>query len=473
MKGLIFTFAILSSLMLAVPLSAAAASDEAAVIQADALADMGLFRGTDSGYALDQTPTRMQSAVMLVRFLGKEEEALKLGYTAPFTDVPDWGKPYVQYLYSQGLVNGYDAVTYGADDPCTAKMYATIVLRVLGYDDKAGDFSYDGAVAYASGKGLITEDNCDTGEFLRRDMVTLTYTALTLPTADGGYARLAAKLSEDGTITAMQAEKVRSGEYLLGKIDESRTVITNGTEFDGYSYKMYEYYNQHAELICSDRFIYKDSHVLRVHSGGNGMPEWEQKLDNELLPISGMNYHEYEYYANGTLKTHIIKSPIDTIISSLSYDPDGTLVCSIECLQDGSYLVNDYYPNQIIRRAGYYTDAGELFKLYEFDENSRFKLYQGFSEDGTLQDWETYEYNDDGSFILTSHYIDGTTQSICLYNSEGKCVDYTSYYSDGVFSTRILFEYREDITVLTFLDEDGNFIEKRDLSGNLIIDDEP
>lgn len=43
---------------------------------------------------------------MLVRLLGKEAEAEKLTYTAPFTDLKGWEKPYVQYLYDNGLANG-------------------------------------------------------------------------------------------------------------------------------------------------------------------------------------------------------------------------------------------------------------------------------------------------------------------------------------------------------------------------------
>ena len=62
---------------------------------------MGLFQDTQNGYDLDRTPTRAEAAVMLVRLLGKETEVKTLTYTAPFTDLKGWEKPYVQYLYSQ------------------------------------------------------------------------------------------------------------------------------------------------------------------------------------------------------------------------------------------------------------------------------------------------------------------------------------------------------------------------------------
>ena len=112
---------------------------------ADSLHEMGLFQGTQNGYDLDRTPTRAEAAVMLVRLLGKEAEAKTLTYTAPFTDLKGWEKPYVQYLYSNGLANGTNRTTFNPTGKCTAQMYAVFLLRALGYSDTA-DFSYANAI---------------------------------------------------------------------------------------------------------------------------------------------------------------------------------------------------------------------------------------------------------------------------------------------------------------------------------------
>ena len=72
---------------------------------ADQLKDLGLFQGTEDGYELDRAPTRGEAATMLVRLLGKEAEAKELTYEAPFTDLDDWQKPYVQYLYDNKPVS--------------------------------------------------------------------------------------------------------------------------------------------------------------------------------------------------------------------------------------------------------------------------------------------------------------------------------------------------------------------------------
>ena len=168
---------------------------------ADALKDLGLFQGTSKGYDLDRAPTRTEAGVMLVRLLGQEEAALaNETYTAPFTDVQDWAKPYVQYLYDNGLTNGKSATLFGYSDKCTAQQYATFLLRALGYSDaEGGDFAYADALDFAREKGVVDAANCDEQNFLRDDVVAMSYTALaTAPKS--GEVDLLTKLVKDGAI---------------------------------------------------------------------------------------------------------------------------------------------------------------------------------------------------------------------------------------------------------------------------------
>lgn len=168
---------------------------------ADALKDLGLFQGTNKGYELDRAPTRTEAGVMLVRLLGKEEEAKAITeYTAPFTDVQDWAKPYVQYLYDNGLTKGKNETTFGYSDLCTAQQYATFLLRALGYSDaEGGDFTYAKALDFAREKGVVDMANCDEKNFLRDDVVAMSYTALaTAPKS--GEADLLTKLVKEGAI---------------------------------------------------------------------------------------------------------------------------------------------------------------------------------------------------------------------------------------------------------------------------------
>mgnify|MGYP000395449466 FL=1 len=146
---------------------------------ADSLHEMGLFQGTQNGYDLDRTPTRAEAAAMLVRLLGKEAEAKALTYTAPFTDLKGWEKPYVQYLYSNGLANGTNRTTFNPTGKCTAQMYAVFLLRALGYSDTA-DFSYANAIETAREQGIYDTGIINVQNFLRDDAAAASYTVLSV-----------------------------------------------------------------------------------------------------------------------------------------------------------------------------------------------------------------------------------------------------------------------------------------------------
>ncbi|MCB6366751.1 S-layer homology domain-containing protein [Intestinibacillus massiliensis] len=174
---------------------------------ADALNQMGLFQGGTSGYELDRAPTRAEAATMLVRMLGKEADAKALTYTAPFTDLEDWEKPYVQYLYDAKLTNGATATTFDPESKCDAQMYSTFLLRALGYSDAAeGDFTYDKAVDKATELGVVDMVNCDTKNFLRDNVVAMSYTALSVEPKDKSADTLLAKLVADGAVDSAKAQ---------------------------------------------------------------------------------------------------------------------------------------------------------------------------------------------------------------------------------------------------------------------------
>lgn len=173
---------------------------------ADQLKDLGLFQGTAQGYELDRAPTRAEAATMLVRLLGKEEEAKALDYTAPFTDLAGWEKPYVQYLYDNGLTTGATATTFEPEQGCSAQMYTTFLLRALGYSDAAGgDFTYAQAISFGESLGLVDYANCNQDNFLRDHVAAMSLTALDTPVKGDENAVLLQKLVDDGAVDANKA----------------------------------------------------------------------------------------------------------------------------------------------------------------------------------------------------------------------------------------------------------------------------
>ena len=175
---------------------------------ADSLHEMGLFQGTQNGYDLDRTPTRAEASVMLVRLLGKEDEAKALTYTAPFTDLKGWEKPYVQYLYSNGLANGTNRTTFHPTGKCTAQMYAVFLLRALGYSDTA-DFSYANAIETAREQGIYDTGIINVQNFLRDDAAAASYTVLSV-SPKNSEGTLLDQLVSENAITEADAKRYQS-----------------------------------------------------------------------------------------------------------------------------------------------------------------------------------------------------------------------------------------------------------------------
>lgn len=175
---------------------------------ADSLHEMGLFQGAQNGYDLDRTPTRAEAAVMLVRLLGKEAEAKALTYTAPFTDLKGWEKPYVQYLYSNGLANGTNRTTFNPTGKCTAQMYAVFLLRALGYSDTA-DFSYANAIETAREQGIYDTGIINVQNFLRDDAAAASYTVLSV-SPKNSEGTLLDQLVSENAITEADAKRYQS-----------------------------------------------------------------------------------------------------------------------------------------------------------------------------------------------------------------------------------------------------------------------
>lgn len=175
---------------------------------ADSLHEMGLFQGTQNGYDLDRTPTRAEASVMLVRLLGKEAEAKTLTYTAPFTDLKGWEKPYVQYLYSNGLANGTNRTTFNPTGKCTAQMYAVFLLRALGYSDTA-DFSYANAIETAREQGIYDTGIINVQNFLRDDAAAASYTVLSV-SPKNSEGTLLDQLVSENAITEANAKSYQN-----------------------------------------------------------------------------------------------------------------------------------------------------------------------------------------------------------------------------------------------------------------------
>lgn len=175
------SFALILTLL---PTSLAASSE--AIEAAQTLYELGLFNGTGNNpdgtpnFDLDRVPTRAEAVTMLVRLLGKDEEAAHGTWETPFTDVANWAKPYVGYAYTNNLTTGTSATTFGGSDVITASQYLTFVLRALGYASGT-DFQWDRAWEKSDEIGLTDgRYNAETTSFTRGDVAIISNRTLSI-----------------------------------------------------------------------------------------------------------------------------------------------------------------------------------------------------------------------------------------------------------------------------------------------------
>ena len=203
MKKLLSIILIFVMLLASVPVACAQKTEENLASDLKAL---GIFQGvSDTEFDLNRAPTRVEALVMLIRLLGKDQVALSGEWSHPFSDVPGWADKYVGYAYENGLTNGISETEFGTGN-ATIQMYLTFVLRSLDYSDKGGeDFSYSEPYSLSYHTGILP-DSVDRENFLRADVVVISYCALSAYMKNTS-STLAKKLISEGVFTQEDFDK--------------------------------------------------------------------------------------------------------------------------------------------------------------------------------------------------------------------------------------------------------------------------
>lgn len=189
---------------------------------ANILKETGLLRGTESGLELERGFRRNEMAAMFTRVLGAEQTALLQKIPSPFSDA-SWASDYIGYLVQQQLIRGIGGNLFGGDYYTSLKDYSTVLLRVLGYSEESGDFSWDGSVDKAKEIGIVTETIENVNEFDRGTMSEMTFRTLYYAYRKGTSQTLNSYLSEQGALdsklfTAVYQKYSPSIEDYLNKV---------------------------------------------------------------------------------------------------------------------------------------------------------------------------------------------------------------------------------------------------------------
>lgn len=210
MKRKVFCLVLTLLLMLSLAVPACAVNKNA---DADILYALGLFKGAGTlpdgrpDYALERSLSRQEAVTMLVRLLGKEQDAKAGNWQIPFTDVDAWAVPYVGYAYANGLTAGISASAFGGAQPVTASQYLTFILRALGYSS-GQDFAWNAAWEKSDALGITNGDYTaeNNAGFLRGDAVSISKAALAAKLKNGA-STLLEQLVTDGAVTQEKAEQ--------------------------------------------------------------------------------------------------------------------------------------------------------------------------------------------------------------------------------------------------------------------------
>ena len=247
MRRLILLLMIIA-LLLPLALPAAAAAAVSGRDAAEALAALGLLHGTGNGFELERSATRAEALTLLLRLLGREQEALDERDACPFDD-GGWAAQRITFAWKNGLVKGRSDTRFGSDEALGARDWLTMLLRALGYSEENGSFSWAQSIAFADSIGLSHGEYTAAGPFLREDMVRLAYNALSLR-CNGEETTLAEKLYRDGVVSGAALRAVR----LSGALSDGDKPVYTGVEIhDNFAPAVF-----YVELYYSEEALEKE-----------------------------------------------------------------------------------------------------------------------------------------------------------------------------------------------------------------------
>lgn len=270
--------------------------------EAYALKELGIFNGRENGFALEEKPNRVEAAVILLRLIGKEQEALAENIPNGFTDVPDWADAQIGYLYQKGLIKGMSETTFG-NNPIDFNQMMTLILRALGYSEAADDFVWSSAAEKAVELSALTPwcytEITEAGDFTRKELVSCIFCALQAPMKDSDLT-LIRSLANDAVFTEDQiantgisdlliAADLRENDYQHYYLHQDFTITPTGPEssFELIINLPDNYYNrqrviEHTFSIPPKEYYYADGSLFAVFNLDNIQEETELDVISEL-----------------------------------------------------------------------------------------------------------------------------------------------------------------------------------------------
>lgn len=271
-------------------LPSAAALQGEALRAADALATLGLIEAAADGeYRIDDSATRAQAVVLLVALAGERQAAENDNWISGFADVPAWAAKEVSYAAHRGWASGAEPTKFRPDSTVTANAWFTFLLRMLGYSDKAGDFTVSGAALFAQQIGLAARTY--SGGLTRGQLYQSAMDAMTFSYKDGS-ATVIGRLVERNS-------SIRAAANALGLLETALTARQVSDRLTAAVFRISLYEKQKyvdkgtPTSSASGFFISEDGlAVTNYHSIEDGVYGTATLSTGETFPIQRVVYYD-------------------------------------------------------------------------------------------------------------------------------------------------------------------------------------
>lgn len=228
------------------------------------LKELEIMQGDENGdMMLDKKVSRAEFAKIAIA-ASPQKNSVALGLKqSPFRDVPytQWYAPYVKAAVSAGYVVGYLDSTFRPENTVTYEEAATIMLRVLGYDDSAFSDAYPyGQLSKAQSLDLLDDVNGEMGmEMTRYQVMHMVYNALN------------ATMSNNSKLYSAHDCTLREDTDIISTADQDDTLGADKVFTSAGTYTKGGYFNDESAGMTGDLYIKnnKDAVAFVPDSGNN------------------------------------------------------------------------------------------------------------------------------------------------------------------------------------------------------------
>ncbi len=293
--------------------------------EAEVLAQLHLFYGTEDGMELERGVTRAEAAALAVRMAGEEKTALSGNKMTGFSDVEEtsWMAPHIAFGVERGYINGVSETEFLPGRGVTGREFAKMLLGIMGYRDLTLDNVYEKAIE----AGLFSN------EYARLAVEAADYQLLRSDAVYLCYASLLAKTASGATVLDQLVEK-----QVCTQEDADRLLAAKNENTQPLSWKLREWMPQDENYMYSPLSL--EMALALIANGAEG------KTQEEILSLlSTSEIAQYNEYAKGLMAEYAQKDKVAIeIANSIWLNTDHP--SKMQFLDSYKALVKEFYDGE-------------------------------------------------------------------------------------------------------------------------------